>query len=124
MVDLIKARDIHVIQKDNRYVVFHPESLSLFSVTEDVGELLKSYELNSNNTKPKSENDLNIILSHLSERIVPDLANDFKWVDSEPRALSLLISQDCNLRCGYCYADHGTYGSKGKKLRGLRLSAD
>ena len=43
---MIKARDIHVIQKDSRYVVFHPESLGLFSVTEDIGKMLKSYEIN------------------------------------------------------------------------------
>ena len=47
LLDMIKARDIHVIQKDSRYVVFHPESLGLFSVTEDIGKILKSYEINS-----------------------------------------------------------------------------
>ncbi len=56
---MIKAKDIHVIQKDSRYVVFHPASLSLFFVTKDVGELLKSYEINSKYVNSKAEIDIN-----------------------------------------------------------------
>lgn len=114
---MIKGKDIHVIQKDGRYVVFHPESLSLFAVTEDIGELLKSYEINSKYINLEAESDITNILNHLSKKIELNSARDFKWTNSEPRSLSLLISQDCNLRCGYCYADHGTYGSKKKLMR-------
>ena len=112
---MIKARDIHVIQKDSRYVVFHPESLGLFSVTEDIGKMLKSYEINSKYIHSEIERYINTLLNHISENIVPDSAKDLKWENSETRTLNLLISQDCNLRCGYCYADHGTYKSE-KKL--------
>jgi len=111
---MIKAKDIHLIQKGDRYVVFHPESLSLFFVTEDVGERLKSHEISSKCMNSDIDNDINDILTHFSENIALDSAKDFKWTNSELRALSLLVSQDCNLRCGYCYADHGTfrYGTK------------
>lgn len=30
-----------------------------------------------------------------------------------PKALCLMISQQCNLRCSYCFAQEGTYGSGG-----------
>ena len=113
---MIKAKDIHVIQKNDRYVAFHPESLSLFAVTEDIGKLLKFYEMNSKCLNSEEKENINSILNYFSELIELDSAKDFKWINLEPRALSLLVSQDCNLRCGYCYADHGIYGSEEKKL--------
>ncbi len=111
---MIQSKDIHVIQKDHRYVVFHPESLSLFSVTEGIGELLKAYEANLEYVDSKAKCNINNILSHISKEIENCSTKDLKWTNSEPRALSLLISQDCNLRCGYCYANHGTYGFEKK----------
>lgn len=116
MVDIITAKDVHVIQKYGRYVLFHPESLNLFFVTEDIGGKLKYYEMNSKHIHSEVECEINKILNSLFEKVELDSAKDLKWTNSEPRALSLLVSQYCNLRCGYCYADHGTYGSKEKKL--------
>lgn len=108
---MIKSKDIHVIQKDRRYVVFHPESFNLFLVTEDIGEILKAYEINSKQTN----SEINNILDHLSKKIMLNSAKNLNWINSTPRVLNLIVSQDCNLRCGYCYADHGTYRSE-KKL--------
>ncbi len=112
---MIKKKEIHVIQKDRRYVVFHPESFSLFSVTEDIGKILKSHEINTKYISLDAESYINNLVNYLSERIELNSTKDLKWTNSEPRALNLLISQDCNLKCGYCYANHGTYGSE-KKL--------
>jgi len=117
VVDMIKAKDIHVIQKDSRYIVFHTESLSLFSVTKDIARILKSYEIYSKYINSDAEIVINNILDNISEKIEPNSTEDIKWAKSEQGILSLLISQDCNLRCGYCYADHGTYGSRKKLMR-------
>lgn len=114
---MIKAKDIHVFQKDSRYVVFHPESFSLFYVTDDIGAILKSYEMDSKHITSKLEMDLNNILDCLSEKIGCNSTEAIKWANSEPIALNLLVSQDCNLKCGYCYADHGTYGSEKKLMK-------
>jgi uncharacterized protein len=84
-------------------------------VKEDVGRILKSFEINYKYINAESESDIDNILNHLSEKIELDSPKDLEWANSEPRTLNLVISQDCNLRCGYCYADHGTYRSE-KKL--------
>lgn len=113
---MTEANDIHVIQKDSRYIVFHPESFSLFSVAEDIGEILKSYEISSKYINSDVDYIINNILNHLSENIELDSMEDFKCANSLPRILSLLVSQDCNLRCGYCFANHGTYESENKLM--------
>lgn len=113
-IDMIEAKDVHVIQKDSRYIVFHAESLSLFYVTEDIGNILMLYELNDINID--NANIINNILNDILKNAELDSTEDLKWENSEPRNLSLLISQDCNLRCGYCYADHGSYGCQKKSM--------
>jgi uncharacterized protein len=45
------------------------------------------------------------------------------WAEMNPKALCLIISHDCNLRCGYCYADHGTFGGE-KKLMGFKTAKE
>jgi uncharacterized protein len=112
---MIEITDIHIIQKDKRYVVFHPESLSLFYVREDIGKILKLYELNSKYINHDSERVINNILNALSKKIDHNSTVNLKEENQGPRTLNLLVSQDCNIRCGYCYAGHGTYGSE-KKL--------
>ncbi|HOT07850.1 MAG TPA: radical SAM protein [Methanotrichaceae archaeon] len=113
---MIDSRDIHVIQRDRRYVVFHPESLSLFSVAEDIGRLLKSNEIHPHTLGSKDRCSIDNILNHFSENLELNSAKDLKWKKTEPRTLNLIVSQDCNLRCAYCYADHGTYGAERKLM--------
>lgn len=113
---MIEANDFHVIQKDDKYVVFHPESLSLFSVNDDIGEILILYETNSVCVNPGAERVVTNILNYLSLNTEYNSIEDLKWANSEPRTLNLLVSQDCNLKCGYCYANHGTYRSETKLM--------
>ena len=39
--------DIHIVSKDGKFFVFHPTTLKLFSVTEEIGMILKFYEIRS-----------------------------------------------------------------------------
>lgn len=119
--------EIHVVENDDRYVVFHPESFNLFYVAKDVGEILKFYENGSKDLRLISEK-FNIdkdyiegILTYISKKSTSNSACNLEWTDGEPRTLCLIISQDCNLRCGYCYADHGMYGQE-KKLMSFGIA--
>jgi len=106
--------DFHVINMDSRYAIFHPESMSLFSVTEHSGKILKCFE-ESRELKDIAS-DLRITednakeeLCELNKKIRYIPCKDLELVGNEPQSICMIISQDCNLRCEYCYADHGEY---------------
>lgn len=113
--------DLHIINKDNKYIAFQPESLGIFLVSEYIGKALKSYEPTSKDYNPMISKETNPgvsiheIAKYFSDKAKINTAKDLKWEDKEPKTLCLLISQDCNLRCSYCFADHGTFGGE-KKL--------
>ena len=44
---MIIMKDVHVIKRNDKYIAFNPESLSLFSVTENIGKILESHESHS-----------------------------------------------------------------------------
>ena len=118
---------LHTINRYDKYIIFHPESLSIFYVSEDIGRFLEIHELGSMNSDIGSEctNHAEIsdeeVLTYFEKRIKLKSCEDLKWTGPEPKTLCLIVSQDCNLRCGYCYADHGTFGED-KRLMSFETS--
>lgn len=114
--------DLHVIHKSDGYIVFHPESLSLFSVSEDLGKILEFLELES----PKydlealemynSDIRLGEVIRFFDKLKIKKHGRDLTWINMAPKTLCLFISQDCNLRCNYCFASHGAFGGEEKSM--------
>lgn len=108
--------ELHVINKDNKHIVFLPESLKLFLVSEDVGNILEHYELDPLNHKLMverwmySESYIENLLKYFKDKAKINTSKDPIWENREPKTLCLFISQDCNLKCSYCFADHGAFG--------------
>lgn len=115
---------IHVIKKLDKYIAFNTESLSLFSITENIGKSLESYGSWSGGL-PENEDGIEICIAKLSDSFKEKIDNDIYtgWKGKEPRSLCLIISHDCNLRCGYCYADQGTFGGE-KKLMSFKTAKE
>lgn len=116
--------DFHVINKNNRYIVVHPKSMSIFSVTKNIAEMLIRYEFELENNELESEllrskdshKEFTELLDYFANRTQEKICKDPNWTCKKPKSLCLFISQDCNLRCGYCYADHGSFGQKEKLM--------
>jgi uncharacterized protein len=108
------------MKRNDKYIAFSPESLSLFSVMENIGEILESYESQSESL-PERLGDIDIYIAKLldsfDEMVNCDLCkgNDQNVVG--PKALCLIISHDCNLHCRYCFADHGAFWGEKKLMR-------
>jgi uncharacterized protein len=119
--------DIHIVSKDGKFFVFHPTTLKLFSVTEEIGMILKFYEIRSKDIRIiaeklyKSEQYITDILNYISDNTQDKFVKDLEWSDGGTMVLNLMISQDCNLKCAYCYADHGAYGRE-KKLMNFDIA--
>ena len=117
---------IHVIKRNHKYFAFNPESLSLFLVPEEVGKILESYE-----SRPEClpenlggiESDITRLLNSFDEKIDNEICRGKSWDDRDPKVLCLIISHDCNLQCGYCFADHGTFGGE-KKLMNFKTAKE
>lgn len=98
---------MHVIKKDSRYMLFDNETFCLYRLNkiqgeklyavgdELVGELCQKISANKSLEPPRSGD---VFTSRHASRLV------------------LVISQICNLRCKYCYAQQGTYGQKSYPL--------
>ncbi|HOT08038.1 MAG TPA: SPASM domain-containing protein [Methanotrichaceae archaeon] len=110
--------NIHILKQDNKYTIFNPESLSLFSVSETIGKMLESYKSGSDRLPENLGcNDPYIakLLDCFDESVNCNTCRGKSYGQKDPKALCLIISHDCNLRCGYCFADHGSFGGE-KKL--------
>jgi len=117
-------KDIHLMNGNNKCIVFNSESLSLFSVTENIGKFLESYESRPESL-PENLGDIEIdsakILDFFCEKVNCGIFKNGE--ERDPNALCLIISHDCNLQCGYCFADHGTFGGE-KKLMEFKTAKE
>ena len=117
---------IHVIKRKDKYIVFNPESLSLYSVTDDIGKILESYESRLENLPENMGSigvDITRLLGSFDDKVNCGTCESKSWAKKAPKTLCLIISHDCNLRCGYCFADHGTFGGE-KRLMSFETAKE
>ncbi len=107
--------NLTLLSAANRYCVFNSETLDIFSLNEFTFSVIRSY-LNSEN-KPEvcrqyniSIPDLDRILSLLKYKTGMSSSGDciFTTYKNISR-ITVHVSNDCNLRCKYCYAEGGNY---------------
>lgn len=98
----------HLIDNGSDTVIFFCDDLSILKVQNDEIERYKDV-LDGNRTNADKEWYKTIqhtILNNISD------INDVSEDDFDFSTLILHISNDCNMRCEYCFASHGLYKSK------------
>ena len=100
---------------DKRSILFYPNTLSLFLTSNRLGEVAKmisegkTYNSVREEFKEVSQQDYNK-LQKLYQHIKPDVEVDVN--QNKLKRLVLNISNDCNMKCAYCYANGGNYNEK------------
>ena len=92
-------RGLHLIRDINREVYFNPNTLDLFERV--VGEELPDI-------------DEDVICE--KDELVNESVVDLPTVQSDMHRITVCVANDCNLRCKYCYAQGGNYGSSRKLM--------
>lgn len=86
--------DLHFIVFGDTTICFNAKTLELFRVD---GTMNKKHHLDNHITQARKSDDY----------VVPSMVKNV-------HRITLCVSNDCNLRCKYCYAQGGNYGSQRK----------
>lgn len=109
--------NIVLLNRGRQYCIFNTEDFSLFKINEFSYKLLNHFIKYQNiaQTASKfniSENELITTLSVIgfNAHIHSQRDNNIIKHNRKIERITLHISNDCNLRCKYCYANGGSYG--------------
>src|ERR1035441_3901732 len=134
-MELSYVRDLHIFRYEDGFLMFHPDTYSLFRVGAGLGRILQELqecdnvaELAARHHTPADtlQAKLAVIegkINHNRTSIEP------RPPEGDPRnrkvGLTLNVSNACNLACVYCYANGGDYGrqEKTRMERGLALKS-
>ena len=122
---------LHLLSDGRKHALFDPNTMDAYALDGTTLRVLKETP-GTNSIDPKDTPNavhINELLSHLATRSkkesknrgalhsddnsAKDKTNGRRREQPEPlQRLVLHVSNMCNLRCAYCYADGGTYGRK------------
>lgn len=114
---MINPSTIHLIKSGMTFLLFHYPSYSLISLDPSMGKLIEDFkkgvsvdEMSLNHNV--SVEDINNTLSKLEtifEKNASQIKREERRHEDTVDRITLHISNDCNLRCKYCYANGGDY---------------
>lgn len=112
MKNRFSEKNLIVLNGQKRSYIYDAPSNKIFATTLDEGLIIQQSQ-----AKGLSEKDVENSLSSIvaSEDEYTPSHRDF-LVDHKLLKLTMLVATDCNLRCKYCYANHGDYYGYSKSV--------
>ncbi|MGR9053334.1 MAG: radical SAM protein, partial [Gammaproteobacteria bacterium] len=102
--------NLHLL--DDKQTVFHAQSYQLFDVDPRLADVLEQLEnalpLDGHFDSSRFSGELEA-LQHLDSAGRGDIQSDLEGIRHRSRCYYLFVTQECNLRCLYCYGDGGSY---------------
>jgi len=119
MSSLLSWADHRIFSDSDDQFIFGVDDASLFSLTPEAQQTLRKWRSTEFIELEKvTSPDLEVLEGLRDAQILLPVSGEKSSMPSlEPATtplstLVLEVAQDCNLRCTYCYAEAGTYGSK------------
>lgn len=115
---MFNIKDIHLIERNNKDLLFHYPSYTLLKITKGIYNIIDSVQ--KGNTIKEITDTYGYSTSSVDD-LFSRLDSSFQEVDFQKKEnnsikdisrITLHISNDCNLRCKYCYANGGSYSMK------------
>ncbi len=111
--------NMEIWNRDNKQVAFFPESLNSFEINDCTSDILKLLNEGATDEAIKGKtgvtyDELNKVKALFLKSTHTTLPREDR-TDGHPtylRRLSINISNTCNMKCKYCYANFGAYGSE------------
>ena len=124
---MIPAEELHVVSQDGDHVLFHVPTFNFFAVNEVTWDLLRDYEAGlplpvCREKYGACQEEVEALFLSIRQQIEREMAEFRESLQKRQGAekeracgkvlnrLTLNVSNDCNLRCRYCYAGGGAYG--------------
>lgn len=100
--------------KDNKKIVFLPDSLRFFMTTPDTAKIMEMISAGASVKDIQSEfSDFpENCYRNFSKKLSEVSSNKIHTNMSHLGRLVINVSNDCNMRCRYCYANGGSYKNK------------
>jgi uncharacterized protein len=108
---------VHCLENEADGIVFLKDAISIFTVPKPLKNALAAFLDGAPRHRAAAahriaEQELDALLHLFQEKMKPQApaAPEAVQTGNELDRLVLNVSNDCNLRCGYCYAGGGAYG--------------
>jgi len=109
--------NIHIFHQKNEYAAFHGNSFNLIELNKDAYNILRRYQqgetiediLNNTHTSKSDVKDMLEYFSSMNNNNICKKEENNVQGRMTIERITLHVSNDCNLRCKYCYAAGGCY---------------
>lgn len=117
------AYNLHkIFELNGKYYLYIVNTSGLFEIDERLKKVLELEGKTSTEIYEKvkdifSKNEFFELIKSLCDLDVIDNNTDENMLlayETDCSALTLMVAQECNMRCAYCYGDAGEYNHKGK----------
>ena len=106
--------NIKLLRSESQFCIFNNEDFNLFDINQFSYDVISSFLENCNisetaNIYNLEEGDIRSLLDRIGYKSSPAVSHENVSTKAIDR-ITLHVSNDCNLRCKYCYASGGAYG--------------
>lgn len=115
---MIPRKDFHVFAKGEQHYLFLTQPVAIFKIDQATGSVLQCIErgepLQDEESTAHWHEAEAFIADYCRKAPPPKVLRSPRDITDKVWGIYLFVSQECNLRCTYCYGHEGEYGKKGR----------